>query len=472
MASGQAAVAAAGTLPTELLCLIFSFLDGPPPSDDRLHEQPRRDMLRASRCLLKNVSRVSKRWRAVVLPTLFRHVVWSLDWLELQDPDLVDELPLLAFLRTSGLGRHVQSFAIIVSHTTLPSKQRSETPGSSSASSSARRFAVSGAAWTPPGILDPSFAIYNEDYNWLWNALFKLVDPLRFTIIASPQTLARLFASALFIGDADLFASEEQFHILSLSRESRSTPAPPPPTQPPNVPAAAPNSGCGGARRPAERQHIPVALFTLRPWSHLLLNENSSIRAYRNYEYFAKNPPSILDPLLISSGDGGLTTSNSPCLLPPTVRSLAYVAIFPLALHFRKLTRHLPRLDRLFVQLAPRNDILRDPAEMDHVQPADLWLERQECYESILFRLAHAPPAAPPHGGQLPLQPPSGALDDGGDDSDDFNILREARNWSLLRRLETGDAHDDADWWLWMVQQMLAGRRDWRVEREGVFVRT
>ena len=58
---------------------------------------------------------------------------------------------------------------------------------------------------------------------------------------------------------------------------------------------------------------------------------------------------------------------NDEPLIPSTIRDLSYVGIFPLSTHFNTLVQNLPRIDRLFVQLVPRNDILKDKKEMEHL---------------------------------------------------------------------------------------------------------
>lgn len=441
-------VVTADALPPELLGHVFAYLDQPPPSDGRLHEQPRMRMLHEPQCPLKIISLVSKRWRAIVLPTLFRHVLWSLEPTGLlaarprDDEKAVDQLPMLAFLQANDLGRHVLTFTMIVVHA-----QSFDTTSPATSSSSHHDLDSGGPAADPVPfhLANPSFSIYNENHSWLWNALLGLVDPLRFTIMASPQTLARLFAAALFIGDADLFASGEQLHIFSLSRESRSAAAQQPPSTSFHNPATITSPGT--AAPSPEHTYSPPALFTLRPWTHLLLNENSSIRAYRHYEFFAKNPPSLLHPLLCRDEVRQLAP-----LIPPTVTSLAYVAIFPLSAHFRKLVRNLPRVDRLFVQLLPRNDILLDADEMSHVHASDLWLERQNCLSLVRGQLEGL-------GG--------GAGGDGADGEDDSAA---DQNWRLVQRLETGDAHDK-EWWEWLVRYIGTDHYGWRVEGEGVLVR-
>ncbi len=60
--------------------------------------------------------------------------------------------------------------------------------------------------------------------------------------------------------------------------------------------------------------------------------------------------------------------------------------------HFRAFAENLPRLDRLYVQLVPRNNILEIPSKMVQVEAEDLWMERNSCYATIIRELFNSPP--------------------------------------------------------------------------------
>lgn len=347
----MACTAAVETLPPELMDQIFGYLVRPPPSASRLHDQPKPTMLRARGdddppCDLKSLSLVNKRWRAMTLPTLFRHVHWALDRWDLllaepkadldqdqdQDDAAASSLPLLPFLSDNGLGRHVDTLTMVVGDSLEHlSRVPQGHPGRAHLAEQAKT--------------------YNEDNNWVWRLLFSVMDPTRITVIASPQMLASLLSRMLFLGDAWSFTP--LCHILSLSREDRQS-----------APSDTPDTASAGPSRAR-----PSQLFTVRPWTSLLLNEGSSVRVYSTYDFIFKRPPSILGALL-----GAEQSPNDRPLVPTTIRNLAYVGIFPLSSHFHVLVNHLPRLDRLFVQLVPRD---RDPPapegpEMRNVLTSDL----------------------------------------------------------------------------------------------------
>ncbi|KXX76613.1 hypothetical protein MMYC01_208449 [Madurella mycetomatis] len=470
-------------LPPELLVQIFGLLDGPAPSDARFHDQPEIDMLKTSKTPLKDISLVSKRWRAIVLPVLFRNVVWTLDRWELplaapgEAADPVEAIPILAFLRANDLGRYVASFTMLVSNKMQPATRRAESRpalGLLSGSSMEMR-----APWADLRLdmlarssqypTSNSAAAYNEDNNWVWDMLFGLMDPLRFSIIASPQMLASLLSCMLFLGDADSFSHRNLLHILSLSRDAKSrgtragpSPRDKPPARSAPGPAPAASHACSSCGR--DRVRTRSTLFAIRPWTHLLLNEGSSIRVYRNYEFFLRRPPSILGALL-----GCEEAPNDTPLVPPTVHSLSYIAIFPLSSHFGTLVSALPRVDRLFVQLVPRNDVLLDPEEMRNVQASDLWMERNSCYGLVLRQLLS--------GGSFGSDDDDDDDDDGDDGGDEgadsdqeADHDRLQHNWRYLREFESGDAADKEAWEM-AVHYLGMSQTGWRVEREGVFVK-
>lgn len=384
-------------LPTEMLSHIFSFLDRPAPSDERLHDQPHAHMLKEpdlSSQNLKNISLVNKQWRATVLPLLFWNTICYLDQSDLSLVDLEQSsgphsmTPLLSFIRDNNLTPYVQSLTLVVVKSTR-----------------VRSTGAGGLDTTHPG--DNEYSpdpfgplsragrerdmVFNEDSNWLWNLIFDLLDPLRFTIIASPRTLASLLARMLFLGDAWSFY--QSHHVLSLSRNKKTLASPndkdevgslQQETGPSNSIAPGFTGQFPSTSPPVARQarRVPCFLFTIRPWEALLLNEGSSTRVYKTYEYYHRRPPSMLGALL-----GAEEFPNDEPLVPSTVRDLSYVGIFPLSTHFNTLVQNLPRIDRLFVQLVPRNDILKDKKEMGKHHPSPFTCPRLSCF--VTFQIDH-----------------------------------------------------------------------------------
>ncbi|KAJ3938407.1 uncharacterized protein N0V96_011656 [Colletotrichum fioriniae] len=399
-------------LPNEILSQIFSHLDRPAPSDSKLHDQPSSFMLQNlffDRDL-KTTSLVCKRWRGAVLPLLFRHVVWTFDRFELplmeETGNPASAIDFLSFLRANKLTNYVNTLSMFVEDA-----MGGVSDGTSSATLMETGFA--------------NKASYSEDYNWLWATIFEYIDPIRLTMVASPRVLARMLSRMLFLGDAWNFSMPQ--HVLSLSRKDKRTKE----TQA-EAPVTAPSSQASGSD-PAHQKRVPCDLFTLRPWQALLLNEGSSTRVYKTYEFYLKRPPSILGALL-----GAEEFPNDEPMISPSIRDLSYVGIFSLSSHFNTLVQNIPRLDRLFVQLVPRNDILSDPDEMRNVDLADLWMERNTAYSMLFRELFNPSPDSP---------------------------------WLELSVFESGDAADKEAWDMAVQFVQFSGVQGWRVAGEGVFAR-
>ncbi|KAK6839176.1 hypothetical protein PG987_005042 [Apiospora arundinis] len=157
-------------LPREILAEVLEFLAGPAPSERRLHEQPSDDLLESDVVDLKSASRTNKLWRALALPILFRNVLWRPRLSSLSPSDGLHPAPLLRFLLDRGLKRQVLTFTLLVD---FADQQ-----------------------------IEPSrvaYQIHPSDLETLWDQLFAVIDPLRFTIIAPPATLAALLSRMLFL---------------------------------------------------------------------------------------------------------------------------------------------------------------------------------------------------------------------------------------------------------------------------------
>ncbi|KAK3365568.1 hypothetical protein B0T24DRAFT_636109 [Lasiosphaeria ovina] len=426
-------------LPVELIRGIFSCTPEP-LSHTRLHGQPAYEMLQRAETPLKNMSLVSKRWRDIALPILFGHVVWVVEFLgmiaeplpDVDDP--IDNFPLLHFLRHHGLARHVDSLTLIV-------RDFDRSPPALVSASELDGYAASSSLEA------------KTSYDWLWDLVFGAVDPRTFTMIAMPDTLGSLLSRAVWEGDAWTF-DMNTVNILSLARPAATR------AQLNAATSSSPKQGAADASSPTPQTAPASKLFTIRPWTHLLLNEGSFTPVYGTHEFFLRRPPSILPALL---GCDSEAPPGTPRLIPPTIKSLSYVAIFPLSSHVNMLATFLPcGLDHLSMQLMPDidNNILHNPREMHHVQLADLWLERNTCYSLIMAMLLEW--HKPRNRGEHLIITQSNLADDDEEDPDD--------PWASLREFETGDSRDEEAWNL-AVQQVQLSRAGWLVERRGKFVR-
>ncbi|KAJ2979869.1 hypothetical protein NUW58_g7092 [Xylaria curta] len=409
-------------IPPEILLNILEYIDGPALSEMRLHDEPSLGLLvtkpNCSTALLKAAALVSRSWRSLVLPYLFRHVLWKPKVYSLSAFTL-NPIPLLQFLAENQLAYRVATFTMIID-------------------------------FYDPAVDNYQFApqIRTADLEWLWDQLFSVIDPLRFTIVARPTTLAALFSRMVYLDDAWSF--DIPYHIVSLARNSRQlhTKVDSDNTQCPTGPEARLSSTPAASSRPSRsatfstpRSRTPnfCPLFTVRPWTSILLNEGSSTKVYRGYEWFLRRPPSILGALL--GVEEYPNDPNAVPLIPHTVVDFNYIAIFPLSAHFETLIQHLPRIDRLFVQLTPKpgNGILERSDEMKYIDPADLWMERNTSYNFLMRELTFA--------------------------------ASHQTNWRLLRVFESGDAADKEAWEMAVRYLEDSGVQDWKAEREGVFVK-
>jgi hypothetical protein len=108
-----------------------------------------------------------------------------------------------------------------------------------------------------------------------------------------------------------------------------------------------------------------------------------------------------------------------------------------MASHFASLTTNCPRLNRLYVQLVPRNEILQNRSKMAQIEAEDLWMERNSCYALLMRELFNAPPIG---------------------------------NYKYLEVFESGDAADK-DAWDMAVEYVKRAANGWKVAGDGVFVR-
>ncbi|KAM5352570.1 hypothetical protein ACJ41O_005292 [Fusarium nematophilum] len=429
-------------LPNELIAHILSFLDSSSSLQRRLYQDPAkisRPVQSAEVTPLKNASLVCHLWRRSVLNLLFRHVVWAFQ--RFYKPpgergDLVSQIEVLDFLRRNNLSKHVESFAIFIDPPrgagdqryadgqfwgALPPKSHPlETPVSwnllwSVLSQQPRRVDEDDDAGA---VEDSSRTRQHWDNNWLWHAIFDVVDPVRITLISSADIIASLLSRSVDLTSDWAFNS--CYHIISLSRPGRTLKdketSHPLPSQNPDK----------------EALLLPSDLFSIRDWTSLLLNEGSFAPVYSTYEFFHYSPPTLL-PVIFDPGD----PSFSP--IRTSLQSLSYIATFPLSHHIADfLIPACPPVERLYVQLMPKNRDFWEGEGLSRVNLSDLWLECDASY-SLLMRQILDP--APQQG------------------------------WERLRVFESGDAPAESVWSMTSYNTSIDGVNGWREDSEGVFIR-
>ncbi|CZT24414.1 uncharacterized protein RCC_10140 [Ramularia collo-cygni] len=328
-------------LPEELLLSIFALLDNKPPSITKSRQEPSLELTWSNIHVLKDISSVSRSWRRITLPLLFRFTR-SLD-----DPTkgIKDEKNFLNFVRKNAL--NVQS--VVLSIRKLEEQDR------------------------PP----PSQDNVNLDVARFWQTLLRVTNASRIVILAPPAELARLTECTIDLSTEWAF-EEMDYHLLELRCE---------------IPSSARSTeqtfdaAVRSQSMPPDRSLNRIAansILMLKPWSHLALNEGSFLRAYSTYEYFERGPPSLVLSIM-----NCFAARERHAVSWSSLRSFSYTAILPFADHldFRAI---LPHLDELDIQLAPdaTSNILNDKSRIGRAQMEDCWQELRAAYRlSESFRI-------------------------------------------------------------------------------------
>lgn len=469
-------------LPSELLVAVFSHLDASSSLEPRFRDDASTLMdayyaARGPSCRrhphhhpLKSASLVCRRWRAAVLPRLFRHVLWTLRRLEEPLPSSPgahgEGFEALAFLQRHGL-RAVES---VVLHVPCPEHlidDPTELVGryglvpSTAAQQQQQQpqHEDEGEEDAESVVLSETASLVLADGNshatwantWFWDMLFAVVDPLRVSILAAPVVLATMLSRKVFTQCQPLMMT--RYHLLSVSRPDRS---PPPPEHEDDDPedegedealsqASTTTTTTTRSLLAPPCDNLPCELFApCRRWTTLLANEGSSVSIYKSDAYGAIPPSPLLS--LFASRDPPTRRS-----LRRSLRRLAYVAVMPMATHVQSaLLVACPalRLEELHVQVMPRGVAIvhgggGGPDAAGHgrfegLDMEDLVMERDSVY-GLLFACIFIPGPRP--------------------------------RWEALRVFETGDAEGDEVAWAEAVETVRASASCWDVERRGRFVR-
>lgn len=386
-------------LPNELLIQIAHHLDTEAPSVTKFAHEPSTELTKSDSTPLKNLSRVSWRWRKIVIPILFKSVRVSLDpspqWVPL-DARLIESMQG----QLSTLSNH--EFMI---YTKMRTKFKSSSAFAFDQAfddvlinlcriQEGDEFLKSSPTilWLPH--LTSSFTDFNRmvlryqlkqhiksvvvqtdiEYGLrhvatadaplaravaeIWDQIFTALDPSRIVVAAPPATLAGLLDTQLL--SSDTWAFDMKLHYIALTLIPS-----------PNTSHHLPTPTCRSSN---------TALIHRRPWTHLSYNEGCSIPAYSTYEYHLKQSPKILYLTLLR-----LANEVAPCC---NISSFSLTAIFPFATNLTALVRALHRISSLTtisVQLAPgpENNMLSQPTRMGRAQASDLWLEWTESYKVL-----------------------------------------------------------------------------------------
>ena len=260
-------------LPNELLANIFEFLDSPKPSSSEsvLHDEPHFNLTKSDNAPLKAASCVSKRWRRGTIPLLFKHAQlvvdekkapWSrstLDWM-IQ--------PFFDFVGDHQLRRIIQSFTFIVHEKKLANIVNKQE--------------------------------ISKGFLPFWGRLFQVIDPQELLVVAPVVALGSLTNCRVYESDAWNFDCPCHYLRLQISPKASTRIAKAPKEQQMLPKPASEDAQASAPAAPLsplvkeEPEELPkVSLWKIRPWTSLLLNEGSFIRAYATYEFWQRQPPSV-----------------------------------------------------------------------------------------------------------------------------------------------------------------------------------
>lgn len=266
------------TLPNELIRHIFSFLDVAPPSAStaQLLDEPHFNLTCLTQTPLKSSSCVSKLWREIAVPFLFRHA--QIAFLEGGEP--VQTLKIigamksfLTFLITHDFNRHIESLTVI-----------------------AREGSITGL---------PSFV-----NGLFWQLVCQFMDPDVLTIVASPQALGALTGCGISMEDAWTFNIPCQYLRFEKPAVANKTGSYSTLDDLPRMLSLFADQCCynlsnhGVNRQDLNMLHATqmrntrqgttgLHVMDMRPWTKVLLNEGSFIRGYATYEWWQRDPPSV-----------------------------------------------------------------------------------------------------------------------------------------------------------------------------------
>ncbi|KPM35052.1 hypothetical protein AK830_g11516 [Neonectria ditissima] len=443
-------------LPNELLVHVLGFLDSP----SHMQHDLQRDPTSISRPVdtgittgvdtpIKNASLVCRLWRQSALRLLFRHAVWSFQrFYKPTDPDIVSKIPILDFLKRNGLSQNVESFTILIDPPKgtgnfryadgefwglLPPEDRPPRPPMSwnllwsvISAGAHQTLAQQPASANEANAREAEEAARPHwDNNWLWCTIFGQLDPLRITLISSADIISSLLSRSVDLTNEWAFNS--QYHIVSLSRASRSFLD--------GEGASASTSTC--SLLPSERQGTiggptPSDLFSIRDWTSLLVNEGSFVPVYSTYEFFHYSAPTLL-PVILNSSDSSFNH------LRRTLHTFSYIGIFPLSRHIQNVVlRYCPPVEHFYLQIMPSDPNFWQSNDLAHVDITDLWLESDTAYSLVM--------------------------------PDVFDRNVKSR-WEKLQVFESGDTSMEEAWMMAMQHAQVHGLNGWKMPKEGYFVR-
>lgn len=381
---------ALSALPEELKLHVISYLDLEPPSLSWHTRQPASVFTDNVTKGLKSLSLVSKDWRRLVKPALFRCLCirlapqstpqqhsWSAAYREALEANTAKFKSKLfrgkGFPSVEWPYRHswqdlpswkVNGWVSMIESATglIPFLESIDSSAEVQSLTIISAEDLSDAH--PDSVRDEMHCLIASAT--FWEALFGVIEPLQLTLLAPPSTLACLLNCSVRLQDAWAFPGMS-LQLLSLRRPSARHDLgmhelPYNQDDPVQL-----KVDLNGSSRPAL-----ASVVYIRPWTDLVVSEGSYIQAYSTYEYFHKEPPGILYPIAQAFEQ------------PMNIQSITYQAVFPFS-HYLAAGINLMStgtIRHLDVKVAPGKDdnALTDPQQVGKADIADCWNEVEQAY--------------------------------------------------------------------------------------------
>ena len=287
---------------------------------------------------LKQLSLANGKWNALVRPVLFSRMV--IKFSPIRSSAIDSRSPATRFRDTLKHGlRNFESFVKNGDVTHQPdSIMVSIDPD----------FAELGVALDNPAQHITDIVSMNK----FWKRLFDFMDPLRLVIVAPISILGWLTTVEMQLTDAWAF-EDMACQTLELSQDTG--------TRHNDI---LPTSSL------TESAWDTELLFRIRPWTRLTLFEGSMLQSYGYYEYFNKQPPTILRAVA-TPRSASLTTFH-------------HHVVFPFNTHVAD--QHLITLSfykHIHLQYTPAKDdrVLDDPTMVgNRIDMGDCWREVEQIY--------------------------------------------------------------------------------------------
>jgi hypothetical protein len=264
-----------------------------------------------------------------------------------------------------------------------------------------------------------------------WYLLLNTIPLTTFTILCPPYVFAELTHASLV--DTDSWVFNMPYHTLRLRQD-----------------------------RPTTTSSPFSHLFTTLPWTHLSVNESSSLKAYSQYEYFLRRTPSLLASLSHALhynhnhySDFNLTLSPFSTLLT-NLTHFTYTAIFPFYNHIETIlhsVRKMPNLTHLAFKLCPEPEstVIDDELALalGHIDVNDAWMEFDTAYTLIAHTVIYLTPMEESGGKEVRQGQDSAGIELGQGRLEEFKV-DDVKMEGIKDNLEKVITQRLREWWVYV----------------------